>query len=386
MRRIALVCDWYHPRRGGIEAHLDGLATRLAARGDDVRVITSTPGPAEVNGIPVHRLEVPLVPFANVAGAPVSALIQRLVERHRVELVHSHVSIVAPVGLGGALAAHRAGLASVVTFHSFVPATPLLARAVGWLFGAARWRAQMTAVSNRVAREVESFAPGARFELLPNAIDTGFWSPAAVEANDDVVRLVYAGRLQPKKRPMVLLRVLRELEEQVLRGVHPEERSDERTQDDRPRWHLHIAGTGDLEAPLRRAVNAAGFADRVTFTGWMNSVQLRDLLRSSHVFLSTAARESFGLAALEARAVGLPVIAVRDSAVADFIAHEQSGLLADDDDDFARSVARLVGDETLRRRVTAFNRATRVPFDWDHSLSRHEQVYRAAEARLLGGQ
>jgi glycosyltransferase involved in cell wall biosynthesis len=374
MRRIALVCDWYHPRRGGIEAHLDGLATRLAERGDDVRVITSTPGPAEVNGIPVHRLDVPLVPFAGVAGAPVSGAIQKLLERHRVELVHSHVSIVAPVGLGGALAAHRAGLPGVVTLHSFVPAKPLLAGTVGLLFGATPWRATMTAVTTRVAREVQSFAPGSRFDLLPNAIDSAFWSPGPVAAEDDVARLVYAGRLVGKKRPMLLLRVLRELEKQILRVARD---------DNRPLWHLYVAGTGDLEPTLRRSVAAAGFADRVTFAGWMNSIQLRDLLRSSHVFLSTAARESFGLAGLEARSVGLPVVAVRDSAVADFISHEQSGLLADDDHGFAASVARLVRDDELRRRIAAFNRGTRAPFDWRESLARHDQVY-AACARSGG--
>jgi glycosyltransferase involved in cell wall biosynthesis len=380
MRRIALVCDWYHPRRGGIEAHLDGLATRLAARGDDVRVITSTPGPAEVNGVPVHRLDVPLVPFASVAGAPVSQAIQRLLEQHRVELVHSHVSIVAPVGLGGGLAAHRAGLPSVVTFHSFVPATPLLAGAVGWILGASRWKAEMTAVSSRVVREVQSFAPGRTFDVLPNAIDTAFWSPGSSQPTDDVIRIVYAGRLESKKRPMLLPRVLHALGKQIPRAVYPEEQRDERARDDNQGWHLTVAGTGDLEAPLRRAVNSAGFADRVSFTGWMDPTALRDLLRSSHVFLSTAARESFGLAALEARAVGLPVVAVRDSAVSDFIQHEQSGLLASDDDDFARSVTRLVRDADLRRRIAAFNAATRVPFDWDHSLARHEQLYLAANA------
>jgi glycosyltransferase involved in cell wall biosynthesis len=74
----------------------------------------------------------------------------------------------------------------------------------------------------------------------------------------------------------------------------------------------------------------------------------------------------------------LPVVAVRDSAVADFVHHEESGLLADNDDEFARSVARMVRDDGLRRRIAAFNRSTRVSFDWEHSLARHEQVYRAA--------
>src|SRR5688572_26087434 len=123
MRRIALVCDWYHPRRGGIEAHLDGLATRLAARGDDVQVITSTPGPDRVNGIRVHRLDTTRLPWAEVAIQPVARRIEGIIERERIDVVHSHVSIISPVALAGATAAHCLRKSSVLTFHSFIPAT-----------------------------------------------------------------------------------------------------------------------------------------------------------------------------------------------------------------------------------------------------------------------
>jgi glycosyltransferase involved in cell wall biosynthesis len=359
MRRIALVCDWYHPRRGGMEAQLDGLATRLAARGNVVQVITSTPGPSTVNGIQVHRLDVPRLPWAGVAAVPVAGMIQKLLARERIDVVHNHVSIIAPVALGGALGAHRAALPNVLTFHSFVPATPLLAGPAGRLLGADEWPAVMTAVSRRVAREVEAFAPSASFSLLPNAIDTAFWTPGASVGAKGEVRLVFAGRLQAKKRPFLLLRVLTELA---------------RTVSDRA-WSLTIAGTGSLERSLRDAVRELRLESRVTFAGWMDREPLRDILRSSHVFLSTAARESFGLAALEARAVGVPVVAVRDSAVADFITHEESGLLAGDDAGFAAAAARLATDSGLRERIGEFNRRTPVPFDWERTLALHDDAY-----------
>src|SRR3954467_6508691 len=97
MRPLPLVCDWYHPRRGGMEAHLEGLATRLAARGNSVIAITSTPGPDQVNGVRVHRLDTPRVPFAGVSAMPVARDIEKILVAERVEVVHSHVSIVAPV-------------------------------------------------------------------------------------------------------------------------------------------------------------------------------------------------------------------------------------------------------------------------------------------------
>jgi glycosyltransferase involved in cell wall biosynthesis len=365
--RIALVCDWYLPRRGGIETHLDALATRLAARGHEVQVITSTPGASSVNGVRVHRLDVPRLPFAQVAGRPVVGEVERLIEHERIDVVHSHVSIVSPVALAGALSAHRAGKANVLTFHSFVPGTPLLAGLVGRMLGSAGWRAVYTAVSDHVAREVAPFAP-VPFVRLPNAIDGSFWTPGGAPAASPPVRLLYAGRLQSKKRPLLLLRVLREL-----RRLGPD-----------VAWQMTIAGEGRLGAALRRGVHELGLTDRVDFPGWLDAPQLRDRLRASHVFLSTAARESFGLASLEARSVGVPVVAVRDSAVADFIVGGESGLLADDDVAFAAAVTRLVRDGALRDRMAAFNRRTAVRYDWAEALDLHERVYARAASLLRG--
>jgi glycosyltransferase involved in cell wall biosynthesis len=327
--------------------------------------ITSTPGPAEVSGISVHRLDVPRIPFAGVAALPVARDIERILTRERIDMVHSHVSIVAPVALGGALAAQRLRMPTVVTFHSFIPVTPLLAGLTGLALGANRWRAEMTAVSRRVAREVETFASGVRFTVLPNAIDTAYWTPSSISRGDRQIRLIFAGRLQPKKRPLLLLRVLREL----ARAAPSYD------------WFLTVVGEGALERSLRAGVHDLGIDHRVHFAGWVDRDRLREMLRTSDVFLSTAARESFGLAALEARACGVPVIAVEDSAVADFITHEVSGLLASTDDHFAAATARMVRDSEIRTRIAEFNRRTPVPFDWPRSIDAHESIYSSAAAR-----
>jgi glycosyltransferase involved in cell wall biosynthesis len=292
--------------------------------------------------------------------------VQKILVAERIDMVHSHVSIVAPVALAGGAAAQRLGLPSVLTFHSFVPATPLLAGVTGRVLSAGRWRAEMTAVSNRVAREVEAFAPGASFTLLPNAIDTAFWTPGSVASENAEVRLTYAGRLQPKKRPLLLLRVLRELKRDW----------------GELNWSLTVVGEGTLERSLRDGVRRLGVEDKVHFAGWANPDGLRQILQRSDVFLSTATRESFGLAALEARACGVPVVAVTDSAVSDFITHEVSGLLARGDGGFAAAVVRLVRDSDLRQKIAELNRRTPVPYNWSRALEAHEAVYAKAEARV----
>jgi glycosyltransferase involved in cell wall biosynthesis len=231
----------------------------------------------------------------------------------------------------------------------------------------------MTAVSRRVASEVQAFAPTTTFSILPNAIDTSFWTPAADETKRDPVHLVFAGRLQAKKRPMLVLHALRGL---VIPGAARDPRSD---------WRLTIIGDGPLEIDLREAALEFGLADRVNFVGWVDRSRLRGIYRSADIFLSTSARESFGLAALEARACGVPVIAIEDSAVSDFITHELSGLLARNDKDFAAAIARLVRDTDLRHRIADFNRRTPVPFNWERAIEMHEEAYTKAAALVSRG-
>src|SRR6185369_5878516 len=63
VRKIALVCDWCLPRFGGLELQLIDLAKALRAAGHSVEIITATPGPDVIDGIPVRRLRGFRFPF-----------------------------------------------------------------------------------------------------------------------------------------------------------------------------------------------------------------------------------------------------------------------------------------------------------------------------------
>ena len=143
-------------------------------------------------------------------------------------------------------------------------------------------------------------------------------------------------------------------------------------------FKLRIAGSGPLETAMRRRVDKEQLGDVVEFVGWRDAEGLRALLRESDGFLAPAVREAFGLAALEARAVGLPVVAMRDSAIADFIGDGESGLLATSESDFSACVRRLVQDTSLRNTIAAHNRSVRPDLTWDRSMSAHAAVYARA--------
>jgi phosphatidylinositol alpha 1,6-mannosyltransferase len=96
--------------------------------------------------------------------------------------------------------------------------------------------------------------------------------------------------------------------------------------------------------------------------------------------VAPAPRESFGLAALEARAAGVPVVARAQSGVTDFVRPGKEGLLGRTFDELVASVARLVRDAELRRSIAEHNRETEpVKCSWPAVLEGFARCY--AQAR-----
>jgi len=96
------------------------------------------------------------------------------------------------------------------------------------------------------------------------------------------------------------------------------------------------------------------------------------------VFLLPSAQESFGLAALEAMACGVPVVASRVGGLPEVITDGLTGYLRDPDDQegMAAAVLDLLDDPSLRQRVAHLARASVVDrFDEDRVVPMYEALY-----------
>jgi glycosyltransferase involved in cell wall biosynthesis len=168
-------------------------------------------------------------------------------------------------------------------------------------------------------------------------------------------------RLARRKRPMPLLRMF----ERVCRAV------------DRP-VRLTLVGDGPLRPRVEHRVRRSGLGDLVTITGRVEPVDVRRVLAGSDMYVAPAVLESFGLAALEARSIGLPVVGHAASGMADFIVHEVDGLLCAGDSAMVDALADLVVSPPLRRRIAEHNRVVPAAMTWDHTLNCHGAVYARA--------
>ena len=95
--KIGLVTDCYVPRLGGIEMQVHDLAQHLQRAGHQVVVITSTPGPELIDGVRVHRMDVPLLPMDIPYTPATFRLVAELLDRENVDVAHFHGGIVSPL-------------------------------------------------------------------------------------------------------------------------------------------------------------------------------------------------------------------------------------------------------------------------------------------------
>src|SRR5258708_8172651 len=282
--RSALAGDWFLPRMGGIELHLGDLALAMCARGLDARVVTTTDGPAHVDGVPVHRIPTLRLPQSGVAVSPLlGRAISRAIRDEGFDLVHAHVSVVSPTAYTSAVAASRMGIPTVLTFHSMLHRASLFLGAtdalLGWTDGIV-----LTAVSSVVARQAASWMSGASVGVLPNGVDVAFWQNAPRRRSSEDVHFVSAMRISRKKRPLELVRAFADAHRFVA-GT--------------PTMRLTIAGDGPARAPAKRLAAELGIADRVSLPGHLSRDELRALYRDADVFVLPAQREAFAIPPLQ---------------------------------------------------------------------------------------
>ena len=141
---------------------------------------------------------------------------------------------------------------------------------------------------------------------------------------------------------------------------------------------LHIAGEGSEKAKLMTLASRLGLADGIRFLGWLPHGQMPQFLRGLDIFCVLSRSESFCVAALEASACGLPVVASRIGGLPETVVDGETGILVAPGSprDAANGLQRLCEDAGLRARLGGAGREhVRQHYDWRHSLDAMEQVY-----------
>ena len=358
--KIALVCDWYLPRIGGIEWHLRDLAMALKEHGHEVHVICSTPGPHEEQ-FQVHRLNVPPRPLLNISS--ISAIHRefvRLFDAQRYDVVHAH-SVYSVLSCIGLYVARRLGVPSIYTEHSILRGLgSVLLKALDLGLGWTAWPTIMSGVSSHVAADLREVSGRASVPVLLNAIRPAEW---VVEPPQQELRVTSIMRLAARKRPLALVRMIPQVHAKLPAALRPK---------------FTIVGDGPERSQLESEALRLGISDSLELLGWRPRSELKHILARSALLAIPSEKEALCIAAIEARAASLPVVARADNGVSDIVEHGTHGLLAESDEAFADAIVRLITDSGLRRRMSQCTSQGMERFTWPQSIKRHQEIYAMA--------
>jgi glycogen(starch) synthase len=182
--------------------------------------------------------------------------------------------------------------------------------------------------------------------------------------------LAYTGRVEWEKGVQTILEALPRL-----RSTYP-------------RVRLVVAGRGSYLPALQAQAERLGLGDSAQFLGWVSEADLRGLVAAADVAIAPSLYEPFGLVALEAAALGTPVVVSETGGLAEFAAGGQRALTfpVADSEGLAAAVRRDLDDpEGARARAARAADALAVHYDWRVIAEATAQVYREARDALGSG-
>ena len=347
---IVHISDCYAPRTGGIESQVARLSQAQRDAGAQVSIITATAGSSQPD---VTRVSAP-IPFGLPIHPRTRHHLVQVLEKSRPDVAHIHMGATSPFAWGALRAIRQLDIPTVVTVHSMWGGISQRGYAAfeGTMIGKGiLW----SAVSDQAALLVRR-ALNTDVQILPNGIDVNAW--ACDPTTSENLRLVSVLRMAPRKRVGALLKVIKSVQESV------------------PEISAHVVGDG----PLRQRAEAYARKHRlnVVFTGRLDRTGIKEVFSHSDVFVQPSVKESFGIAALEARAAGLLVLARSEAGTSSFIEQGVSGFMVNSDREMIGKLFHLAANMPEVEAIKAFNREHSPAYSWDWVTAEATNLYEAA--------
>lgn len=302
---------------GGAERHILNLTGAVDPQAVEITVCCLFSAPF-VNIASGTGIKAMAIPMRHKADFGVVGKLAVVIQNGEFDLVHTHG---VRANLLGRLAARQAGKKKVVTtVHSLLEGDYpgfLNCLANSWTERATRgWTDHFIAVSRGLKEQlVSGGVPGNKVTVIYNGIVPEEFSPpeepgasrGKLGFGPETPLVGIVARLHTVKGHRYFLEAAREVLLQ------------------RPDARFWVVGDGPCRFALEGLAGRLGIAGQVTFTGFVEDV--RSLMADLNLLVISSLWEGFGLTAVEAMALGVPVVATEVGGLPEVVLHGETGLL-----------------------------------------------------------
>lgn len=175
--------------------------------------------------------------------------------------------------------------------------------------------------------------------VLYNIIDTvALETKMGTDDNTYNYDVVYVGRLTSPKNPQRLIQVFSKIVEQL------------------PSVKIAVIGTGDLEKRTKDLSSELLLDENVSFLGFQNNPL--KILHDSKLMMMTSRWEGTPMCALEAMALGVPIVSTPTDGLKELIENDRTGYLSDEDNMLAKRAIDIIIDSELHKKLSECAKST----------------------------
>lgn len=361
--KIGITC---YPTYGGSGVIATELGKELALRGHEVHFISyALPFRLShyIENIVFHEVEIsnyPLFEFPLYSLSLASKMVE-VAEFEKLDLLHVHYAIphATSAYLAKEMMSKNRDLKIFTTLHgtditlvglepSFLPLVKFSIEKSDGVTAVSRFLKEKTITNYSIESDIR---------VIPNFVDTDFFKPEsngefrkAIAPNGEKI-LVHTSNFRPVKRVPDTIKIFEKIQKEI-----PSK--------------LILVGDGPDRSECERLSRQLDLCDKVKFLGKQDG--LVEILSSSDLFLIPSQSESFGLAALEAMACGLPVISSSVGGLPELVKHNETGFIAEigDVDRMAKYALELLSnnkkyklfsENSRQRAINKFDKSIVVP-------------------------
>ena len=314
--KIAMVCDFFYPRFGGVENHIWSISQSLLKLGHKVIVITHSYDDRSgvrwmSGGLKVYYT--PLAAPFDQASVPTLfgflPMFREILIREQIQLVHGHQAT-SQLTHESLFHARALGLPTVYTDHSLFGFSDMASINVNKVLRFTLANVEKCICVSNTCREnlvLRASVDPARVLTLPNAVDSSNFKPNFSQrpgVDSETVNIVVMSRMVYRKGIDLLVGVLPLICARF------------------PQVKFIIGGDGSKMVLLHETRERYLLHDRMELLGHVPHAKVQETLRRGNIFLNCSLTESFCIAIVEAASCGLFVVSTKVGGVAEVLPDE----------------------------------------------------------------